>query len=240
MHMWKNMSNLSQVSDLMGMLPHLYRNFQKSHFAGFCKKLAEGRWWITSCFVLITKKSKRSEWKWKVFVCMCLRCKSRGCSLPVRVHSGWEGPGKACRSSLTCSTRGNTHTHTRILSVHSFVINIHITWISCNVFVFLSWQSLLSNDLGLPILCEGSVWKSWELLKAGQCPSNQKKKWKHSTVPLNLFPLSVFDQGSLRSWATWHLLTGSRVVSMATVSWFCSSLQPSEALVWGLRVWAPP
>lgn len=26
----------------MGMLPHLYTNFQKSHFAGFCKKLAEG------------------------------------------------------------------------------------------------------------------------------------------------------------------------------------------------------
>lgn len=31
-----------QVSDLMGMLPHLYRNFQKSYFAGFCRKLAEG------------------------------------------------------------------------------------------------------------------------------------------------------------------------------------------------------
>lgn len=30
------------MSDLMGMLPHLYTNFQKSHFAGFCKKLAEG------------------------------------------------------------------------------------------------------------------------------------------------------------------------------------------------------
>lgn len=28
----------------MGMLPHLYRDFQKSHFAGFCKKLAEGGW----------------------------------------------------------------------------------------------------------------------------------------------------------------------------------------------------
>uniref|UniRef100_A0A4W5QVL9 Uncharacterized protein n=1 Tax=Hucho hucho TaxID=62062 RepID=A0A4W5QVL9_9TELE len=26
----------------MGMLPHLYRNFQKSHFAGLCQKLAEG------------------------------------------------------------------------------------------------------------------------------------------------------------------------------------------------------
>lgn len=34
----------SQVSSPMEMLPQLYRNFQKSHFAGFCKKLAEGRW----------------------------------------------------------------------------------------------------------------------------------------------------------------------------------------------------
>lgn len=31
----------------MGMLPHLYRDFQKSHFAGFCKKLAEGQCPIT-------------------------------------------------------------------------------------------------------------------------------------------------------------------------------------------------
>uniref|UniRef100_A0A3Q1GNF7 N-acetyl-D-glucosamine kinase n=1 Tax=Acanthochromis polyacanthus TaxID=80966 RepID=A0A3Q1GNF7_9TELE len=35
------MEEYFQVSDLMGMLPHLYRNFQKSHFAGFCKKLSE-------------------------------------------------------------------------------------------------------------------------------------------------------------------------------------------------------
>lgn len=32
----------------MGILPPLYRDFQKSHFAGFCKKLAEGRCRITS------------------------------------------------------------------------------------------------------------------------------------------------------------------------------------------------
>lgn len=37
-----------QVSDLMAILPALYRDFQKSHFAGFCKKLAEGRCRITS------------------------------------------------------------------------------------------------------------------------------------------------------------------------------------------------
>lgn len=39
----------------MGMLPHLYRNFQKSHFAGFCKKLAEGRRCITPCLDLLRK-----------------------------------------------------------------------------------------------------------------------------------------------------------------------------------------
>lgn len=49
---------LPQVSELMGMLPHLYRNFQKSHFAGFCKKLAEGTRWTASCFVLIFKKRR--------------------------------------------------------------------------------------------------------------------------------------------------------------------------------------
>lgn len=90
----KNMSNLSQVSDLMGMLPHLYRNFQKSHFAGFCKKLAEGRRCITPCLVLLRKiKWKRSKWKWKMFVCTCFKLQKRGtlsanmCSL--RLGESW-------------------------------------------------------------------------------------------------------------------------------------------------------
>ncbi|KAM4611267.1 N-acetyl-D-glucosamine kinase isoform 3-T3 [Polymixia lowei] len=38
----KAMEEYFQVTDLMGMLPHLYRNFQKSQFAGLCRKLAEG------------------------------------------------------------------------------------------------------------------------------------------------------------------------------------------------------
>ncbi|CAL8327134.1 unnamed protein product [Lota lota] len=38
----KAMEEYFQVSDLMGMLPHFYRDFRKSHFAGFCKRLAEG------------------------------------------------------------------------------------------------------------------------------------------------------------------------------------------------------
>uniref|UniRef100_A0A3B3D9Q6 N-acetyl-D-glucosamine kinase n=1 Tax=Oryzias melastigma TaxID=30732 RepID=A0A3B3D9Q6_ORYME len=40
-HVQKAMEEYFQVSDLMGMLPHLYRDFKKSHFAGFCKKLSE-------------------------------------------------------------------------------------------------------------------------------------------------------------------------------------------------------
>lgn len=32
-----------QISDRMGLLTHLYRTFEKSKFAGFCQKLAEGR-----------------------------------------------------------------------------------------------------------------------------------------------------------------------------------------------------
>lgn len=61
----------SQVSDLMGMLPHLYRDFQKPHFAGFCKKLAEGR-----CSV--TVRMRRMQVRRKVTqlqgVCVCFRC----------------------------------------------------------------------------------------------------------------------------------------------------------------------
>lgn len=32
-----------QVADRMGLLTHLYRTFEKSKFAGFCQKLAEGK-----------------------------------------------------------------------------------------------------------------------------------------------------------------------------------------------------
>lgn len=69
-----NVSISSQVSNLMGMLPHLYRNFQKSHFAGFCKKLAEGSCGITSCLVWEVRISRKTalEWKFKVVIlCFC-------------------------------------------------------------------------------------------------------------------------------------------------------------------------
>lgn len=32
----------------------------------------------------------------------------------------------------------------------------------------LSAQVLFKGEIGLPILCVGSVWKSWELLKEGE------------------------------------------------------------------------
>lgn len=43
-HRWVSPPLLAlQISDRMGLLTHLYRTFEKSKFAGFCQKLAEGR-----------------------------------------------------------------------------------------------------------------------------------------------------------------------------------------------------
>ncbi|XP_034712549.1 N-acetyl-D-glucosamine kinase [Etheostoma cragini] len=100
-HVRKAMEDYFQVSDLMGMLPHLYRNFQKSHFAGFCKKLAEGA----------------------------------------------EAGDALCQYVFTQAGR--------VLAKHVEAV------------LPAAQEPLLSCDLGLPILCVGSVWKSWELLKPG-------------------------------------------------------------------------
>lgn len=100
-HVRKAMEEYFQVSDLMGMLPHLYTNFQKSHFAGFCKKLAEGA----------------------------------------------EAGDALCRYAFA-------HTG-RALAKHVEAILPSVQ------------EPLLSGDLGLPILCVGSVWKSWEFMKPG-------------------------------------------------------------------------
>ncbi|CAN9509481.1 unnamed protein product [Ophioblennius macclurei] len=97
----KAMEEYFQVSDLMGMLPHLYRNFQKSHFAGFCIKLAEGA-----------------------------------------------AAGDALCQYVFAQTG-------RVLAKHVEAV------------LPAAHESLFSNDLGLPILCVGAVWKSWELLKPG-------------------------------------------------------------------------
>ncbi|KAM9335853.1 N-acetyl-D-glucosamine kinase isoform 1-T1 [Symphorus nematophorus] len=100
-HVRKAMEEYFQVSDLMGMLPHLYRNFQKSHFAGFCKKVAEGA----------------------------------------------EAGDAFCQYVFTQAGR--------VLAKHVEAV------------LPAAQEPLLSGDRGLPILCEGSVWKSWELLKPG-------------------------------------------------------------------------
>ncbi|KAM3590873.1 uncharacterized protein V6R79_018045 [Siganus canaliculatus] len=100
-HVKKAMEEHFQVSDLMGMLPHLYRNFQKSHFAAFCKTLAEGA----------------------------------------------EAGDALCQYVFTQAGRA--------LAKHVEAVLPAVQ------------EPLLTSDLGLPILCEGSVWKSWELLKPG-------------------------------------------------------------------------
>ncbi|ROL47930.1 N-acetyl-D-glucosamine kinase [Anabarilius grahami] len=95
------MKEYFQVSDLMGMLPHLYRNFQKSHFAGFCRKLAEGG--------------------------------SAGDALCQHVFTE---AGKALAQHIV-----------------AVLPKVH--------------QDLFSGELGLPVLCVGSVWRSWDLMKSG-------------------------------------------------------------------------
>lgn len=100
-HVSKAMEEYFQVTNLMGMLPHLYRNFQKSHFAGFCKKLAEGA----------------------------------------------EEGDALCQYVFAQAGR--------VLAQHVEAV------------LPAAQQPLLSSDLGLPILCVGSVWKSWELMKPG-------------------------------------------------------------------------
>ncbi|XP_068164327.1 N-acetyl-D-glucosamine kinase [Antennarius striatus] len=97
----KDMEEHFQVSDLMGMLPHLYRNFNKSHFAGFCKKLAEGA----------------------------------------------EAGDALCQHVFTEAGR--------VLAKHVEAV------------LPTAQEPLLNGEMGLPILCEGSVWRSWELLKPG-------------------------------------------------------------------------
>lgn len=100
-HVRKTMEQYFGVTGLMGMLPHLYRNFKKSYFAGFCKMLAEGA---------------------QTGDALCQY---------VFIEAG------------------------KVLAKHVEAV------------LPAAHESLLNGDLGLPILCEGSVWKSWELLKPG-------------------------------------------------------------------------
>ncbi|XP_068611862.1 N-acetyl-D-glucosamine kinase isoform X2 [Brachionichthys hirsutus] len=131
-HVAKAMQEYFQVSDVMDMLPHLYRKFNKSHFAGFCKKLAEGN--LVPHFLLGGVKRKKMNGRWnKEQPCPCAE--------------GAEAGDALCRHAFTAAGRG--------LAKHVEAV------------LPQAQEPLLSGDLGLPILCEGSVWSSWELLKPG-------------------------------------------------------------------------
>ncbi|KAJ8262595.1 hypothetical protein GJAV_G00168180 [Gymnothorax javanicus] len=97
----KAMNDYFQVSGRTDLLPHLYRNFQKSHFAGFCRKVAEGA-----------------------------------------------VAGDALCQHVFCKAGA-------VLAQHIVAV------------LPKAHQDLFSGERGLPILCVGSVWKSWDLLKPG-------------------------------------------------------------------------
>ncbi|XP_072310796.1 N-acetyl-D-glucosamine kinase isoform X1 [Eucyclogobius newberryi] len=100
-HVRRAMEEYFKVSSLIDLLPHLYRDFQKSFFAGFCKKLSEG----------------------------------------------------ALAGDALC---------THVFTVAGRVLAKHVVAV-----LPAAAESLLTDPLGLPILCEGSVWKSWDLLRPG-------------------------------------------------------------------------
>ncbi|KAL1768244.1 N-acetyl-D-glucosamine kinase isoform X1 [Sigmodon hispidus] len=95
------MFNYFQVPDRLGILTHLYRDFDKSKFAGFCQKIAEGAQQGDALSQYIFKKAGE------------------------------------------------------VLGKHIVAVLPDIDPV------------LFQGELGLPIVCVGSVWKSWELLKEG-------------------------------------------------------------------------
>lgn len=90
-----------QVSNRLGILTHLYRDFEKSKIAGFCMKLAEGA----------NKGDALCRWVFR----------SAG----------------------------------EILARHVVALLPKVD------------KVLFQGELGLPVLAEGSVWNSWDLLKDG-------------------------------------------------------------------------
>ncbi|XP_036038624.1 N-acetyl-D-glucosamine kinase isoform X2 [Onychomys torridus] len=95
------MFNYFQVPDRLGILTHLYRDFDKSKFAGFCQKIAEG----------------------------------------------------AQQGDLLCRY---------IFKKAGEILGKHIVAV-----LPVIDPVLFQGKLGLPIVCVGSVWKSWEMLKDG-------------------------------------------------------------------------
>ncbi|EPY87363.1 n-acetyl-D-glucosamine kinase [Camelus ferus] len=95
------MFNYFQVPDRLGILTHLYRDFDKCRFAGFCRKVAEGAQQGDPLSRYIFRKAGE------------------------------------------------------MLGRHVVAVLPEIDPV------------LFQGEIGLPILCVGSVWKSWDLLKEG-------------------------------------------------------------------------
>ncbi|KAG9462100.1 hypothetical protein GDO78_014909 [Eleutherodactylus coqui] len=119
-----------QVSDRLGILPHLYRTFQKSQIAGFCVRIAEGA--------------------------------TEGDAL--------------CRSVFRAAGE--------ILARHVVAIMPKID------------EVLFGGDLGLPILAEGSVWTSWDLLRDGFIETLSGARNGPHGRPLTHFSLLKLKQSS--------------------------------------------
>ncbi|XP_052538323.1 N-acetyl-D-glucosamine kinase isoform X2 [Tympanuchus pallidicinctus] len=90
-----------KISSRMGLLPHLYRTFQKAEFAGFCLKVADGA----------------------------------------------QAGDALCRHLFLQAGE--------LLAHHVLAVLPRVD------------ESLFRGELGLPIVCVGSVWKSWELMREG-------------------------------------------------------------------------
>ncbi|XP_019296862.1 N-acetyl-D-glucosamine kinase isoform X3 [Panthera pardus] len=97
------MFNYFQVPDRLGILTHLYRDFDKCRFAGFCRKIAEGAQQGDPLSRFIFRKAGE-------------------------------------------------------------MLGRHIVAVLPKVD-----PVLFQREMGLPILCVGSVWNSWELLREGLC-----------------------------------------------------------------------
>lgn len=119
-----------QVSDRLGILPHLYRTFEKSRIAGFCVKLAEGA--------------------------------NKGDAL--------------CRWVFRCAGE--------ILARHVVAVMPKMD------------EVLFQGELGLPVLAEGSVWNSWDLLKDGFIMVLDKARSRPHGRHLSRFSLLKLKQSS--------------------------------------------
>ncbi|XP_028902639.1 N-acetyl-D-glucosamine kinase isoform X2 [Ornithorhynchus anatinus] len=117
------MCDYFQVTNRAGLLTHLYRTFEKSRFAGFCRKLAEGA----------------------------------------------EQGDPLCRHLFARAGEA--------LARHVVAVLPQIDGV------------LFQGSLGLPVLCVGSVWNSWELMKEGFVGALARGRAAHPELPFSRFSL---------------------------------------------------